>query len=208
MERWVAEYQEQVSFTFEKKNLVILESIAKRENVSFVVIGNINDTKNIKVITKDEEITPVDLPVLEDNKKKSFYIETDTKRYINYKEKSGNFNYLDLAIDKKNYFYYYLQKVLSHISVCSKSFLTNKVDRSVSGLIVQQQCIGPFQLPLANNAVVNLDFNSKTGLVSSIGEQPIKGIPNLTDSSENNIRKMVQITVSEMLLNMIWSQMK
>ena len=205
LEKWVAEYQEQVSFTFDKKNLVILESIAKRENVPFIVIGNINDTKNIKVITNGEDITPVDLPVLEDNKKKHFYIETDKKRYINYKETSGNLDYLDLAIDKGYYFYYYLQKVLSHLSVCSKSFLTNKVDRSVSGLIVQQQCIGPFQLPLANNAVVSLDFNSKTGLVSSIGEQPIKGIPNLINSPEYNIRKMVQMTVSEMLLNMIWS---
>ena len=69
-------------------------------------------------------------------------------------------------------------------------------------LIVQQQCIGPFHLPLANNAVVSLDFNSKTGLVSSIGEQPIKGIP---DNKGYHINKMVRLTVSEMLLNMIWT---
>ena len=71
LEKWVAEYQEQVSFTFEKKHLPILEKIAERENVPFVVIGNINNDKKLKVISKDEDILPVDLPMIDDNKKSS-----------------------------------------------------------------------------------------------------------------------------------------
>ncbi|KAI9908011.1 hypothetical protein PsorP6_002954 [Peronosclerospora sorghi] len=47
-----------------------------------------------------------------------------------------------------------LDRVLRLLSVGSKRFLTGKVDRSVSGLIVQQQTSGPLQLPLANCAVV------------------------------------------------------
>ena len=199
LEKWVAEYQEQVSFLFDMKNLDLLKAIADRENVPFVVIGNINNTNNIKVISKNEDIIPVDLPQFDNDNKKSFYLEKDTNKY--QKIQIGKLNYLNLEITSNN-FEFYLKKVLNHLSVCSKSFLTNKVDRSVSGLIVQQQCIGPFQLPLANNSVVSLDFNSDIGLVSSIGEQPIKGIPNINGF---HIKNMVRLTISEMLLNMIWT---
>ena len=40
--------------------------------------------------------------------------------------------------------------VLNDIAVGSKRFLTNKVDRSVTGLIAQQQCVGPIHTPLSN----------------------------------------------------------
>ena len=79
-----------------------------------------------------------------------------------------------------------------------KQFLTNKVDRSVSGLIIQQQSVGPFQLPLSNYSLVLAGYNSTTGLVSSIGEQPLKGIKN-----DESIQKMVRMSLGEMLTNMI-----
>ena len=142
LEKWIAEYQEQVSFLFKKEDTKLLEKIAKRENVTFTVIGNISDNNSIKVITKEEEILPVNMPIKEDNRKKHFYLETNK---INYNP-NYNLNLGNLEIDRNINFY--LEKVLNHMSVCSKSFLTNKVDRSVSGLIVQQQCVGPYQLPL------------------------------------------------------------
>jgi len=45
----------------------------------------------------------------------------------------------DLRLDEA------LERVLSLVAVGSKRFLTNKVDRCVGGLIVQQQCVGPLQ---------------------------------------------------------------
>ena len=47
-----------------------------------------------------------------------------------------------------------LNRVLRLLDVGSKRFLTNKVDRSVSGLVAQQSCVGPLHTPLANNAVI------------------------------------------------------
>ena len=41
-----------------------------------------------------------------------------------------------------------LAGVVRRLSVGSKRFLVNKVDRSVTGLIAQQQCVGPLQLPV------------------------------------------------------------
>ena len=76
-------------------------------------------------------------------------------------------------------------------------FLTNKVDRSVGGLVAQQQCVGPFHTPLANCAVTAQSFFSKNGIAISIGEQPIKG---LLDPE-----KMARLTVGEMLTNLMWA---
>ena len=46
-----------------------------------------------------------------------------------------------------------IDRVLRLLSVGSKRFLVHKVDRSVTGLCAQQQCVGPLQLPLANVGV-------------------------------------------------------
>lgn len=51
-----------------------------------------------------------------------------------------------------------LQRVLRLVSVGSKRFLTNKVDRCVTGLVAQQQCVGPLHTPLSDVAVTALSY--------------------------------------------------
>ena len=69
-----------------------------------------------------------------------------------------------------------LDLVLKLLSVGSKRFLTNKVDRSVTGLVRQQPCCGPLQLPVADVAILAQSLLGLTGIAASIGEQPIKTI--------------------------------
>ena len=57
-------------------------------------------------------------------------------------------------------------------SVCSKRFLVHKVDRSVTGLVAQQQCVGPYQLPLSNCAVLARSHLSTEGVAIAVGEAP------------------------------------
>lgn len=71
-----------------------------------------------------------------------------------------------------------LDRILRLPTVASKRFLTTKVDRSVTGLIAQQQCVGPLQTPLANVAVTALSYWNIVGSALACGEQPIKGIAN------------------------------
>lgn len=52
----------------------------------------------------------------------------------------------------------------------------SQVDRSVTGLVAQQQCVGPLHTPLADVAVVALSPFSLEGAATAIGEQPIKGL--------------------------------
>lgn len=58
-----------------------------------------------------------------------------------------------------------LERVLRLPSVCSKRFLTNKVDRCVTGLIAQQQCVGPLHTPLSDVAVTALSYFSIVSLL-------------------------------------------
>ena len=50
------------------------------------------------------------------------------------------------------------------------------MDRSVSGLVAQQQCVGPLHTPLADVAVLAQSYLGLTGVATAVGEQPIKGL--------------------------------
>lgn len=49
-----------------------------------------------------------------------------------------------------------------------------QVDRCVTGLIAQQQCCGPLQLPISDVAVMAQAHFGYTGSATAIGEQPLK----------------------------------
>ena len=91
-----------------------------------------------------------------------------------------------------------LDRVLRLLSVGSKRFLTNKVDRCVTGLVARQQCAGPLQLTVADVAVIAQSHFGVTGAATAIGEQPIKG---LLDPLS-----MARMTVGEALTNLVWAR--
>ena len=91
-----------------------------------------------------------------------------------------------------------LDAVLRLPSVCSKRFLTTKVDRSVTGLIAQQQCCGPLQLPISDVAVMAQTHFEHVGAATAIGEQPLKG---LIDP-----RAMARLALGEALTNLVWAR--
>jgi phosphoribosylformylglycinamidine (FGAM) synthase-like enzyme len=91
-----------------------------------------------------------------------------------------------------------LQRVLRMAAVGSKRFLTTKVDRCVTGLVAQQQCVGALQLPIADVAVIaQAHAGSRTGLATAIGEQPIKGLLNPA--------AMARLALTEALTNLVFA---
>ena len=93
-----------------------------------------------------------------------------------------------------------LDKVLSLEAVACKDWLTNKVDRSVSGLVAQQQCVGAIQLPLSNVAVMALDFTGSSGIATAIGHAPV---PGLIDAGAASV-----LSVAEALTNLVWAPLE
>ena len=81
--------------------------------------------------------------------------------------------------------------------MCSKRFLTTKVDRSVTGLVAQQQCCGPLQVPVADVGVISQTHYGITGGATSVGEQPIKG---MVDPGA-----MARMSLGESLTNLVFA---
>ena len=83
--------------------------------------------------------------------------------------------------------------------------MTNKVDRSVTGLIAQQQCVGPLHTPLADYCLYTTshfpdEMGKFSGCASAIGERPYYQFSEGKDA----IEMMVCKTVEEMLFNLVW----
>ena len=64
-------------------------------------------------------------------------------------------------------------RVLRHPSVASKNFLITIGDRTVGGLTVRDQMVGPWQVPVADCAVTATGFEATTGEAMSMGERPV-----------------------------------
>jgi phosphoribosylformylglycinamidine synthase len=69
-----------------------------------------------------------------------------------------------------------LRAVLATVAVGSKAFLTNKVDRSVTGLVAAQPCVGPLNLPVGDVGVAALSYWGRDGVASALGECPGVGL--------------------------------
>ncbi|KAG6670142.1 probable phosphoribosylformylglycinamidine synthase, chloroplastic/mitochondrial [Carya illinoinensis] len=200
LEIWGAEYQEQDAILVNPESHKLLQSICDRERVSMAVIGAING-KGCVVLVDSLAIQKchlsglpppppaVDLElekVLGDMPQKSF----EFFRMVHVREP------LDIApgvtvMDS-------LKRVLRLPSVGSKRFLTTKVDRCVTGLVAQQQTVGPLQITLSDVAVIAQTYTDLTGGACAIGEQPIKG---LLDPEA-----MARLAVGEALTNLVWAK--
>lgn len=82
--------------------------------------------------------------------------------------------------------------------LCScQPHLVLQVDRSVSGLVAQQQCVGPLQTPLADVAVVALSHQELVGAATALGEQPVKSLLDPKIAS--------RLAVTEALTNLVFA---
>ena len=166
LEIYVAEYQERCGLLLRPENLAAFQDICAREKVACEVLGAVSGDLRFVVRDSHDNTTPVeiDLPdLLGKIPQKTFYDQHHTT--ANTPLQLPEVSILD-----------HLDRVLRLVSVGSKRFLTNKVDRAVTGLIAQQQCCGPLQLTVADLAVVAQSHFGLTGIASSIGEQAFKMI--------------------------------
>ncbi len=189
LEIWGAEYQEQNALLIKAEHESLFRSFCEREKVPVAVIGTVTGNGYIVLYDEIDNSTPENLElakVLGDMPQKIFKLDRKqtTLRPLALPE--------DLTVRKA------LDKVLRLLSVGSKRFLTNKVDRSVTGLIARQQCVGPLQLTVADVAVIAQSHLGVTGAAVAIGEQPVK---ELIDPAA-----MARMSVCEAITNIVWAE--
>ena len=90
-----------------------------------------------------------------------------------------------------------MEDVLQLEAVACKDWLTNKVDRSVTGRIAKQQCVGQLQLPLNNVGVITLDYQGEKGLATTIGHAPVAA---MVDAEAGSV-----LSIAESLTNLVWA---
>lgn len=189
LEIWGAEYQEQNALLIRPEHRTMFEELCRRERVPVAFIGWITGDGYIVLHDAQDGSTPVNLElskILGDMPQKTFNLERKPRQLR------------PLELPKDLTVRAALDRVLRLLSVGSKRFLVNKVDRSVTGLIAQQQCAGPLQLTVSDVAVVAQSHLGLTGAAISIGEQPLK---ELLDSAA-----MARMCVAEALTNIIWAE--
>jgi phosphoribosylformylglycinamidine synthase len=185
-EIWCAEYQERCAFLIHPGRIDEFSAICRREKVNCEVLGEITEDGRIVVSDEQDNSTPVDLPldrILGELPQKSYIIERVPRKLEPLRLPR------ELSVEEAT------RLVLRLPSVGSKGFLVRKVDRAVTGLIAQQQCCGPLQLPVSDVAVVAQSHFGLTGGAIAIGEQPIKM---LIDEKAG-----ARMSVGEMLTNMV-----
>jgi phosphoribosylformylglycinamidine synthase len=189
LEIWGAEYQENDALLIKADKIMLFENLCNREKSPYSVIGEITGDGYIILHDSETGENPEKLEL--------------SKVLGKMPHKTFNFNTVipkrepltlpdSLAVKDA------LDRVLRLLSVGSKRFLTNKVDRSVTGLIARQQCTGPLQLTLSDVAVVAQSHLGITGSAISIGEQPIKCLINSA--------AMARMSLGEAITNIIWAK--
>lgn len=191
LEIWGAEYQENDCLLIKPESRDLLQAICDRERCFMQVIGTIDGSGRVRLVDKQAEPgtpTPVDLnldQVLGKMPNKTFTFNTSTPVLE------------PLSLPEGTTPQAALERVLRLPSVCSKRFLTTKVDRHVTGLVAQQQCVGPLQLPISDVAVFAQSHQDITGIATSIGEQPSKGLLNPA--------AMARLAMGEAITNLCWA---
>ena len=189
LEIYVAEYQERNGLLIRPENIKEFAAICAREKVNCEVLGSVTGDGRFVVTDGRDNSTPVDLElheVLGNVPQKTFY-DRRLREPLAPLELPH-----DLTVRGA------LANVLRLVSVGSKRFLTNKVDRSVTGLIAQQQCCGPLQATVADVAVIAQSHFGLSGAATAIGEQPIKM---LVDPMAG-----ARMAVGEALTNLVWAK--
>ena len=184
------ESQERIGLIIKEKDYDLVKKIAERERTPVYKVGKVTGDNKFKVIDRKNNSETINLDL------DSLFGDAP-KKVVNDITKASKFEEIEYDENKVSE---YLENVLMLESVACKDWLTNKVDRCVTGRVAQQQTVGEIQLPLSNCGVVSLDYTNFNGIASSIGHSPISG---LIDPSIGSIN-----SIGESLTNIIWAPLK
>lgn len=181
------ESQERMGLVMKKTDAETLRKIAERERAPFYIIGEVTGDMQFTLENPVTNEKPIDLAL-------SSLFGDPPKTIMNDVALENNYKKLDYtAYEIENY----AELVLQIEEVACKDWLTNKVDRSVTGRLAKQQCAGPLQLPLNNLGAIALDYRGKKGMATSIGHAPAAG---LVDPEAGSV-----LSIAEALTNIIWA---
>ncbi len=210
------ESQERMGLLIQEEHIDHVRAIAERERAPLYVVGETTGDAHF-AFQQADGVRPFDLDVAQmfgHSPKTVMVDETVERRYKDVEsgltpdasptERGSDNSALDNSASK-GYHSPLLggglageaAAVLSLEAVACKDWLTNKVDRSVTGKVARQQCQGELQLPLSDCGVVALDYRGRSGIATALGHAPQAG---LADPAAGSV-----LSVAESLTNIVWA---
>ena len=182
------ESQERMGLLIQEEHIEHVRKIAERERAPLYVVGETTGDAHF-AFEQGDGVRPFDLDVAQmfGHSPKTYMRDETVERTYE------NASYSEENIEQ------YLENVLQLEAVACKDWLTNKVDRSVTGKVARQQCQGEIQLPLSDCGVVALDYRGEKGIATAIGHAPQAG---LADPAAGSV-----LSVAESLTNIVWAPM-
>ena len=180
------ESQERMGLLIQEEHIEHVRKIAERERAPMYVVGETTGDAHF-AFQQADGVRPFDLDV-------SQMFGHSPKTYM--RDNTVERKYEDVTYDEAK-LNEYVARVLRLEAVACKDWLTNKVDRSVTGKVARQQCQGEIQLPLSDCGVVALDYRGKAGIATAIGHAPQAG---LADPAAGSV-----LSVAESLTNIVWA---
>ena len=167
---WSNEAQERYVLAIRPDSADLFDSICERERCPYAVLGTATDVRQLVVndplLNRDGSQQPVDMPL-------QVLLGGTPKMQRSFNRSVPKLLPLNLASVNLTEA---VKDVLRHPTVASKSFLISIGDRSITGMIVRDQYVGRYQVPVADcavtaSALLALDGKPMTGEAMSMGER-------------------------------------
>lgn len=181
------ESQERMGLVVATENMDLIKRVAERERAPFFEVGETAKNHSLTFKNNKNGNLPINLGLHDLFGKPPRTVMTDNhteNKFAGLKYKAANLRS-------------YIEQVLQLEAVACKDWLTNKVDRSVTGRVAVQQTAGPIQLPLNNLGVVALDYQGISGIATSIGHAPAAA---LIDPAAGSV-----LSIAEALTNIVFA---
>jgi phosphoribosylformylglycinamidine synthase len=183
------ESQERMGLLVPENDIERIRQIAERERAPFYVVGETTDDMKLTFRQADGQM-PIDMELEDFFGKSPKTVMSDVTVEEGFSSPEYDENKLET----------YLENVLKLEAVACKDWLTNKVDRSVTGKVARQQCQGEIQLPLSDCGAVALDYRGYSGVATSIGHAPQVA---LIDPAAGSVA-----AIAEALTNIVFAPLK
>ncbi len=180
------ESQERMGLVIGEEHTEYLKQVADRERTPYYEVGTTSSDQRLLFIN-DQKIKAFDLKLEHLFGASPTTVIEGITLNKNFKSES----YLSSKLEEM------IHDIFKLEAVASKDWLTNKVDRSVTGKVAIQQTVGEVQIPLNNVGVMALDFKSHKGAATSIGHAPAAA---LIDPGAGS-----RLSVAEALTNLVFA---
>ena len=178
---WCNEAQERYVLIVGEDRIDEFKALCDRERCPVAVIGNLTDDGNLVVTDRDFDNRIIDMPM-------QMLLGNPPKMERNVERVAVEDSRLDLSgIELEEA----ALRVLRFPAVADKSFLIHIGDRTVGGLSVRDQLVGPWQVPVSDVAITASGFVGSTGEAMAMGERTPLAVTNAPASGRMAVAESI-----------------